>query len=107
MLKQLTWHYVIKNPALATQQHGQRVIIRELFEAFYKAGTSTNPNTDLFPVSVKELLPDLPTTTPEANSALTRAILDFIASLTEEQAIATHHRIHGISPGSSLIFKVC
>src|SRR5205085_4547448 len=30
MLKQLTWHYVIKNPALATQQHGQTTIIRTL-----------------------------------------------------------------------------
>lgn len=106
MLKQLTWHYVIKNPALATQQHGQREIIRQLFDAFYKAGTSIPPNVDLFPVSVRELLPALPATTSATQTSLTRAILDFIASLTEEQAIATHHRIHGINPGSSLIFRV-
>lgn len=60
MLKQLTWHYVIKNPALATQQHGQRVIIRQLFDAFYNAGTRSDPNIDFFPISVRELLPRLP-----------------------------------------------
>ncbi|MGA7219970.1 MAG: hypothetical protein WBX38_16765, partial [Candidatus Sulfotelmatobacter sp.] len=32
MLKALTWFYVIYNPALATQQFGQRKIIRELFQ---------------------------------------------------------------------------
>ena len=106
MLKQLTWHYVIKNPALATQQHGQRTIIRQLFDAFYKAGTSAAPNIDLFPVSIRGLLPALPAKETAANTELTRAILDFIASLTEEQTIATHHRIHGINLGSSLVFRV-
>jgi dGTPase len=106
MLKQLTWHYVIKNPALATQQHGQRVIIRQLFDAFYQAGTSNAPNLDFFPVSVRELLPSLPAKKPAAKRELTRTILDFLASLTEEQAIATHHRIYGIKLGSSLVFQV-
>jgi dGTPase len=106
MLKQLTWHYVIKDPALATQQHGQRMIIRQLFDAFYWAGTITPPNSDLFPISVRELLPALPATTSAAQCVLTRAILDFIASLTEEQAITAHHRIHGTNLGSSLIFRV-
>jgi dGTPase len=106
MLKQLTWHYVIKNPALATQQHGQRMIIRQLFDAFYQAGTNKSPNIDFFPISVRELLPVLPAKKPKATRQLARAILDFIASLTEEQAIATHHRIHGIKLGSSLVFQV-
>ena len=106
MLKQLTWHYVIANPALATQQHGQCMIIQQLFDAFYRAGTSNVPDTDLFPHSVRELLPALPAKKARAKQDLTRIILDFIASLTEEQAIATHHRIHGINLGSSLVFKV-
>ncbi len=106
MLKQLTWHYVIKNPALATQQHGQRLIIRQLFNAFYKAGTRKDPNIDFFPISVRELLPSLPAKGPIARKQLGRAIIDFISSLTEEQAIATHHRIHGIKLGSSLVFQV-
>lgn len=106
MLKQLTWHYVIKNPALATQQHGQRVIIRQLFNAFFKAGSRRDPNIDFFPVSVQELLPALPVTNSSGRRKLARAIIDFIASLTEEQAIETHHRIYGIKLGSSLVFQV-
>ena len=39
LLKQLTWYYVIKNPALASQQAGQRKIIRDLFAEFRKAAT--------------------------------------------------------------------
>lgn len=106
MLKQLTWHYVIKNPALATQQHGQRVIVRQLFNAFYKAGTRSEVNIDFFPISLRELLPPVPTQTSSDRKKLARAIIDFIASLTEEQAIATHHRIYGIKLGSSLVFQV-
>lgn len=106
MLKQLTWHYVIKNPALATQQHGQRVIVRQLFNAFYKAGTRSEVNIDFFPISLRELLPPVPTQTSSDRKKLAPAIIDFIASLTEEQAIATHHRIYGIKLGSSLVFQV-
>lgn len=106
MLKQLTWHYVIKNPALATQQHGQRVIIRQLFNAFYKAATRKDLNVDFFPISLQELLPAVPARTSNDRKKLARAIIDFIASLTEEQAIATHHRIYGFKLGSSLVFQV-
>lgn len=106
MLKQLTWHYVIKNPALATQQHGQKVIIRQLFNAFYQAGTRGEPNVDFFPVSLQELLPAIPAKTVSGRQKLARAIIDFIASLTEEQALVTHHRVYGLKLGSSLIFQV-
>jgi dGTPase len=106
MLKQLTWHYVIKNPALATQQHGQRVIIRQLFNAFYKGATRKELNVDFFPISLQELLPSVPVRTSNDRKKLARAIIDFIASLTEEQAIATHHRIYGVKLGSSLVFQV-
>jgi dGTPase len=106
MLKQLTWHYVIANPALATQQHGQRVIVRQVFNAFFKAGTRRDLDTDFFPISLQDILPELPVTTLTARKQLARAIIDFIASLTEEQAIAMHHRIYGIKLGSALVFQV-
>jgi dGTP triphosphohydrolase len=97
---------VIKNPTLATQQHGQRTIIRGVFDAFYRAGTSSSANPDLFPLSTRDLLPALPAKKPTAQLELARTIIDFIASLTEEQAIVTHHRLNGINLGSSLFFKV-
>jgi dGTPase len=37
VLKELTWRYVIERPALASQQHGQKKVIRELFETFMDA----------------------------------------------------------------------
>jgi len=106
MLKQLTWHYVVKNPALVTQQHGQRVIIRELFNAFYKAATRRDLNVDFFPIGLQDLLPLVPARTSSVRKESARAIIDFIASLTEEQAIATHHRLYGFKLGSSLVFQV-
>lgn len=106
MLKQLTWHYVIKNPALVTQQHGQRAIVRELFDSFYQAGSSKGSNADLFPISLRELLPKLPATAPATKKLLARAILDFISGLTEEQAVAIHHRIRGVTLGSFLAYNV-
>jgi dGTPase len=105
MLKQLAWHYVIKNPALATQQHGQRTIIRKLFGEFFEAGTKRGANTDIFPISVRELLPPLPASSAD-QPQLARLIIDFIASLTEKQAVSTYHRMTGIALGSSLTYKV-
>lgn len=103
MLKQLTWHYVIKCPALATQQHGQRRIINDLFDAYFTAATAQNPRIEIFPISARELLPPDPAKDrPQA----VRVIIDFIASLTEEQAVATHRRLCGIALGNSLSHSV-
>ena len=49
MLKELTWTYVIRNPRLATQQHGQRRVIRELFQYFLEAAKDA-PSRTIFPV---------------------------------------------------------
>ncbi len=101
LLKELTWHYVIKNPALVSQQHGQRMIVRGLFNTFFKEATSKRPNRDVFPVSVSEVLPPLPAK-GAGRRELARILIDFISSLTEEQAISTYHRVSGIALGSSL-----
>jgi len=104
MLKQLTWHYVIKNPSFASQQHGQRTIIRELFDIFRRAATDREQKSlDIFPIGIRDELSAIqdsarPTVLQEA----TRAVVDLIASLTEEQAIQTYHRLTGISLGSAL-----
>lgn len=108
MLKQLTWHYVIKNPALASQQHGQRTIVRQLFEIFRKTAVDRDEqNLDVFPQGVREDLVAIhssgrPTWAQEA----TRLVVDLIASLTEEQAIEIHHRLTGISLGSALLHRL-
>jgi dGTPase len=40
VLKELTRHYVILNPGLAAQQHGQRRVVRKLFDVFHTAARS-------------------------------------------------------------------
>jgi dGTPase len=108
MLKQLTWHYVIKNPALASQQHGQTTIIRELFDIYLKAATDRDEkNLDVFPIGMGDALLALhDADRPTLKLECTRAIIDFIASLTEEQAIHAHQRLTGISLGSALLFRL-
>jgi len=101
MLKKLVWHYVIKRPALATQQHGQRKVIDGLFEAFYRAATEApRLHLEIFPPSAREWLPEKPAVDKPGSA---RAIIDFIATLTEEQAVRTFHRLSGIALGASLV----
>lgn len=98
-LKELTWHYVMRRPALAAQKRGQMHIIASLFETFYDAAESDNAGDwDIFPFGYRERL-EL-TDEPEERS---RIVIDLIASMTEAQAIAMYQRLTGTSPGSMLI----
>jgi len=55
ILKLLTWVYVIRNPALETQQGGQGRMISELFDLFYNAGTKKNSDgRNIFPFAYRE-----------------------------------------------------
>ncbi len=103
MLKQLTWHYVILNPALTTQQCGQRLVIEGLFATYLKAIKSRDFR--IFPTIYREKL------TAQAKqrakrSELVRTMIDMIASMTESQAIHTHHRLNGTTLGSALIHPI-
>jgi len=54
LLKELAWVYVIRNPALATQQWGQKRLIRWLFDTFREAAEEKEPN--VFPLSTRDQL---------------------------------------------------
>ncbi len=97
MLKQLTWHYVIVNERLKTQQHGQRKLIRELFEVHRRA--AKKKEYGLFPSPYRERLE--PTAGAELDDP-SRVVADYIASMTEKQALHLSLRLRGISPGSAL-----
>jgi dGTPase len=99
MWKQLTWHYVIHNPSLATQQYGQRRVVRGLFEIFVEAAKSEQWH--MFPVSSREQLED-PATEPRSNEDLVRVVADMIAGLTEQQAVHLYQRLTGVAFGSIL-----
>src|SRR5215213_657390 len=97
MLKELTWRFVIQNPALETQQYGQRRVIKELFHIFADAAVSRGSpkNLGIFPIDYQEQL----TVAGEEHERL-RLISDFIASMTEQQAFVMHRRLTGVAPGS-------
>lgn len=95
MLKQLTWSYVIENPALASQQHGQKQIIRDLFRIFSEAADSDG-DFKIFPAGVREQVEAAGRGTPAAR----RIVVDLVASMTEQQALQVHQRLRGFEGGS-------
>lgn len=57
VLKQLTWNFVIEDPALASEQYGKRTVIRRLFEVLGNA--AGDPKAwKMFPVGLQEQLHD-------------------------------------------------
>lgn len=99
MLKELTWHYVMRSPALTAQKHGQMQIIETLFTIFHAAAQAQNSSEwDIFPFSYREKL--------EVNDSAaerSRIVIDLIASLTETQAIQMYQRLMGTSQSSMLL----
>ena len=104
-LKELMRHYVFCNPSLATQQHGQRKIIRDLFEMFEKA-TQKRSSRSILPRFWLELLSEIEDRERGDDQKLAQArirlVADVVASLTEKQAWFTHQRLSGAAPGSVL-----
>ncbi len=94
MLKELTWTYVIEAPALATQQRGQREIIRSLFRILQDA---IKTNTNIFPIFYREQLKKA-----TSDSERTRLVLDLISGMTERQAVMMYQQLLGITVGSGL-----
>jgi dGTPase len=96
MLKELTWIYVIEAPELASQQEGQRELIGKLFNIYWEAAQGKR-DRHLFPPYYSEAL-DAAATDQEKK----RVVVDLIAGMTEEQALAMHNRLAGISDDSGL-----
>jgi len=103
MLKELTWYYVINNPALATQQYGQRKLIRDLFMIYHEVA-DTERDWHVFSASTREQLAALGNQTrpEERRRRVTRLIVDLIAGMTEKHLVEMHRRLTGTSLGSAL-----
>jgi dGTPase len=98
MLKQLTWSYVIENPKLATQQYGQRRIIRDLFDVYAGAATSDKAERlTVFPTALRQQIER-----SSARASRIRIVSDFISGMSERQAVIVHHKLTGTSLGSML-----
>jgi dGTPase len=103
MLKELTWHYVINNPALATQQYGQRKLIRDLF-AIYHEVANNEKDWHVFSASTREQLETLGQQ-GAPKDRFTRLIVDLIAGMTEKHLIEMHRRLTGASLGSAFDYR--
>jgi dGTPase len=97
LLKALMQHYVFHNPALVTQQFGQRRVIRELFDIYFEAVKPSSKNNSIIPYPFRDSLDSI-----QQDEELERArlVADLIASMTEQQALLLHQRLTGFTPGS-------
>ena len=102
ILKELTWVYVIDAPGLATQQFGQRKMIKELFEILTDAASASD--FSVFPPRLSEDLRQarLGKQCKASHRVISRTVADYISSMTERQAIELHQRLTGTSLGSVL-----
>jgi dGTPase len=93
-LKLLVHVYVVRRPGLAVVQHGQRRVIEDLFNFYFRASSQRGLDGGdhrLFPPGARERLNNSSAT----STGRARVVLDFLASLTEESAIQLHHRLSG------------
>jgi dGTPase len=99
VLKQLTRHFVVENGALATQQMGQRAVVRELYGAYH--GALTSGHLELFPPRTRD---DVEGAVAAGGSATlqARVVCDVVAGMTEAQAVRVHQRMAGIEFGPLL-----
>jgi dGTPase len=86
LLKKLIWVYVIDNRRLATQQYGQRAVVRGLLRIV------TEEPDRLLPEDRREEL--------DQHGSLHRAACDHVASLTEAEALVLHARFTGSRMGA-------
>ena len=99
VFKQLIWHYVIENADLATQQYGQRRIVRDLFDIFNCA--AAEKRLQLFPERHRESLEEIADKCgSHTNKERIRIVTDFIAGMTDQQAVSMHQRLTGVSLGT-------
>jgi len=104
MLKELTWHYVIKNPSLASMQYGQRKIIRELMFVYLDAANRSSPAWAIFPHRFQQEMKDLSATYGNdiPHDLRVRTAADAVATMTDLEALRIYQRFSGVLPGSVL-----
>lgn len=93
MLKELIWTYVIQDPALASQQVGQRHMVKTLYEVYTDA-SSSRASWNIFPPYFRERLDQSDSNNDEDRI---RTCVDLISGFTETQV----HRVYGRLTGSA------
>lgn len=96
LLKGLTWYYVINSPSLVSQRYGQSNLIKSLFTILAQAASILGDRY-IFPPYYQEQL-----ALGNDEAARLRTVADYIASMSEAQAIEVHQRLTGQSLGSGI-----
>jgi len=96
VLKGLTWYYVIDSQSLSSQRFGQRALIRSLFKALSEAAFDER-SWSVFPGFYQETL-----RRGAATDQKVRLVADFIAAMSEIQAVEMHQRLTGAALGSGI-----
>jgi dGTPase len=96
-LKFMTRFYVVDNNTLISQQHGQKMMVEEIFETMADYATSSKPST-IIPSPYRERLNEIDSGVDDEQKI--RIIVDFIASMTEQQVTQLYKRLTGHTPGS-------
>lgn len=103
-LKQLTWTYVIENPAFASHQLGQRRAIEKLFHEYSLA--VQDQRWHLFPAfyrdRARELHQQHAVDDKMPPDQRVRLVADAISSMSDQQALAIYRQFSGFSFGSML-----
>jgi dGTPase len=121
MLKEMTWYYVIKRASLSSAQRGQALLIRELYHALIGWVEEESDDLELiaegtrrfdprqFPARLIDYLNVSFSPGAEHSNAdytpkqrVSRAVVDYIVSLTEAQAVALSARLAGTSQRSMI-----
>lgn len=99
ILKQITRDYIIGSPTLAAQQHGQELIIDELYQCLFEAKDVPVGGG----IEVPKILPiRLRYLKSLSGTSRARFVADCISSLSEAEAISLHGRLTGVATGSVL-----
>jgi dGTPase len=103
MLKQLTWHYVIRRPSLASQQVGQRAVVSNLFRVYLDAmqdGPNRSSRLDVLPAWARQQLAREERGGGVPEMVRARVAADVVCGMSEQQALDLHSRMLGVSLGS-------
>ncbi|HEY9723846.1 MAG TPA: dNTP triphosphohydrolase [Oscillatoriaceae cyanobacterium] len=108
LLKDIMWYYVFTDSGLASQQYGHAKVITYLFTSFMEA--STSKRSSIIPYPFRDYLDELKAegrAGEDEKRLRTRIVVDLIASMTEQQALAMYQRLSGATPGTimDLIYR--
>lgn len=97
ILKELTWIYVIENPALAREEYGKRYVLQTLFAIFFAESVKKSA---VLPIACQEELERMADASDDTERE--RIIADTICTLTDNEALRMFRVLTGLDPG--LIF---